>query len=150
MLIAKLVIFNFLALCGLIAATLAGFVIPAFQADLSYVSYAIVAMFVYGLFQIFRFALIDVDKETLIKYGHVTDINGYLTALGILGTAVGVLISLGGASVGSDASAVRDFATVVLGGTKVAFHSTIVGMVAWLWFNVNWRMVYTRIKLNVA
>ena len=147
-LLTKLIIFNFTAVCGVLAATWAGFVIPAFAADVSYVSYAIAGMLVYGLSQLFYFACKTIDGFSQIRFNHVTDINAYITALGILGTAAGVMIALSAAIVGDNAAAVQDFATVVLGGTKVSFHSTIVGMISWLWFNPCWRMVHTYLSIE--
>ena len=146
--IIKLVIFNFTALCALLAATWAGFVIPAFQADISYVSYGIVAMFLYGSAQIAYHAAGYVKDHQLTYFAHVNDICGYLVYLGLIGTAIGVLIALDSASVDVSASGLKEFTGQVLEGVKVAFHATIVGSIAWMWHHINTRMVYTNYKVQ--
>lgn len=147
-LLTKLSIFNFTAICTLIAVTWAGFVIPTFQADESYISYIIVGMFVYGLLQIYWFASGMVKDHVLDRFAHVSDIADYLVMLGLLGTAIGILIALGGVEFGSSVSDLKTVTNQLLAGTKIAFHSTIVGGFAWLWHHVNCRIVYTGLKTN--
>lgn len=146
--LTKLNIFNFTAFCGLIAATWAGLVLPTFAADVSYVSYAIVAFFVYGLLQIYYFAIGFVKDNVLERFNHVSDISDYLVMLGLLGTAIGILIALGGVAFGTDISGMKATTEQLLAGTKIAFHSTIVGGFAWLWHHINCRMVYTYLRIK--
>ena len=137
--------------CGFLTLLYNGLVIPTFAADVSYVSYFIVAMFLYGLFRV-SFAASRIGTELkeveLTKFSEVVDVTGYLVMLGLIGTAIGVLVSLHGAEVGSSAADIKTFTTTVLGGTKTAFHTTIVGGITWLWHKINCRMVYTELMLR--
>lgn len=140
--INKLIIFNFTAACGMIAAAYNGFLLDLFKDD--YVTYGIVLVFLYGLAQIFWFASGMVKDNVLLRFQHVNDLCAYLTGLGILGTAIGVVYALKGAN----ATDPKAFADTVLGGTKLAFHATIVGIVAYLWHHVNCRIVHTQLVIN--
>lgn len=146
--LTKLIIFNFTALCAVIAGTYAGFVLPFFLEDITYLTYAILAVFLYGLAQIFYFATGFVKDHRLIRFRHVSDVYSYLTGLGIVGTCVGIYFALQAAQIGGDASQIKDFTTTVLEGTKAAFGATIVATLAFIWHHVNCRIVHTQLTIE--
>lgn len=152
LLIYRLVIFNSIA-CGLLFWSYdKGLLLPAFQTDKSYMTYAIVAMFVYGMFALFRRAWktsqglnalkngqkINFNEiKNKAKFDHVVDIASYLVNLGLVGTVVGFLILFSGIDINNP-----DFSDA-LPGLQTAFYTTLVGIGAWFWYSINLRMVQT-------
>ncbi|WP_159585949.1 MotA/TolQ/ExbB proton channel family protein [Chelativorans xinjiangense] len=131
-----------------------GFITPIFAADVSRLSYAIVALFVTGLVSTFvRAAKVseainrhkadrraDAAKrrkaaKSADKNAHIGAIAGWLQVLGILGTVVGFSIAIGGLE--------GDETTVVLEGLRTAIGTTILGGFLSLWTSVNAQMLDT-------
>lgn len=77
-------------------------------------------------------------------------IPGTLTGLGILGTFLGLSLGLGSFS-GNDIYTISDNVGVLLGGMKVAFHTSVYGIFFSLVFNFLYRMVVSEAygKLSV-
>lgn len=148
--LTKLTIFNFMAFCALFAATWQGHVMHFFTEDVTYISYAIFALFLYGLAQIFWFASGMVKENVLLRFKHVADIATYLPGLGVIGTALGIYISMKAAEVGADATQVQDFVTTVLSGTKSAFGATIVAITLYVWHHINCRIVHTQLMISAS
>ncbi|HEU4984956.1 MAG TPA: MotA/TolQ/ExbB proton channel family protein [Nitrososphaera sp.] len=130
-----------------------GLVVPIFETDVSYLSYAIAALFLVGLASTFQRAAmvgaaIDEYKEygvtTLLerrarklseKYIHISDIAGWLQLLGMLGTVIGLAIALDGKAI--------DDAVAIQQGVKTAIGTTIIGGFLSLWTSINFRMLDT-------
>lgn len=151
-----------LATANTLAAALAfwaheqGLVLPIFVADVSYLSYAIVALFVAGLASTFwRAAKVGAALDAL-KYGpviyasawrqrkaakmhdknaHVADVANWLMVLGLLGTVIGFAVALEGHGA-NDTSA-------IVSGLRTAIGTTILGGFLSLLTQVNFRMLDT-------
>lgn len=79
------------------------------------------------------------------KMAHLDDIPNWLVTLGLLGTVIGIMISLTGISQDSllDADGVKSAITQLMAGMQVAFCTTIAGGVLGLWCDINRRILRT-------
>lgn len=128
-------------------------VMPIFNNDVSYLSYAIVALFATGLVSTFVRAAkvseaINAHKAGYAqawrlrkaakmedKNAHISALSGWLQILGILGTVIGFSVAIGGLE-GDDTS-------VVLEGLRTAIGTTILGGFLSLWISINAQMLDT-------
>lgn len=160
LLIYRLIVLNGVAGSLLYWAYENGLVVPAFTADKSYMSYAIVALFVYGLIALGMRAIktslklnavkvrsdsnafvayhaYNSEKKLWAKFAHLDDIAVYLVNLGLAGTIVGFLMLFANIDVNNP-----NFSDA-LPGLQTAFYTSIVGITTWFWYAINLRMVKT-------
>ena len=76
--------------------------------------------------------------DDVIHAGMLSQVAGAMTGLGILGTFIGLVIGLGGFSTGST-SEIANSIKPLMDGIKVAFHTSIYGMVFSLVFNYTYK-----------
>lgn len=154
LLIPRLLIFN---LCGLAATFYAaklGYVTQIFAGDISHISYAIVALFVFGLASTFSRAIQltrrpENAKAELVRQAHLFDIAEWLVLLGLAGNVIGFLIafhSIDAAQL-SEAAGMQRIGLQVLAGLGVAFYSTLAGTICALWTSINFRLLSTTTEL---
>ena len=89
-----------------------------------------------------RSAQCDIDDylneyyiDSVMKCGLISIVPGVMTGLGILGTFIGLSFGLQNFNTGS-ASAITDSIPQLMNGIKIAFHTSIYGMVFSLVFNL--------------
>lgn len=87
----------------------------------------------------------------LEKMAHLDDIPNWLTLLGLLGTVIGIMISLSGVDLNGLATpeGTKKAIAVLMDGMRVAFCTTIVGSVLAFWFDINRRILKTASVLLV-
>lgn len=73
--------------------------------------------------------------------GLIVQIPGILTGLGILGTFIGLITGISGIGFSSVEAAVESV-TVLLGGIKTAFYTSISGVILSILFNILYRMIW--------
>lgn len=148
LLLYRLAILNFTGLALAFWAHTQDLVLPIFVADVSMLSYAIVALFAVGVVSTgVRAAKVSAAVNDLKAHGyadaycqrkaakmesknaHIGDIAGWLMVLGLLGTVVGFTVALDG--VANDAS------TEIMSGLRVAIGTTLIGGFLSLWLDVN-------------
>ena len=153
-------IINLLFIAGLGWAWQRGFVADMFGNDRSYMTYAAAALFVMGTLSCFArarkvSAILNVMKKGMTpqvngvkfleKNAHLDDIADYIVVVGLLGTAIGVVMMLAQFNAENLSDPAKGIMTVLLAseGLGTAFRSTIVSVVAWLWFRPSLRMLKT-------
>jgi hypothetical protein len=127
-----------------------GLVVPIFAGDVSYLSFAIVALFTLTLISTFvRGAKIGAAKNALKdgyrmrakaakmadKNAHIADAAGWLQVLGLLGTVIGFLVAIEGIEADNTAS--------IISGLRTAIGTTILGGFLSLLTSVNYRVLDT-------
>lgn len=171
LLIYRLTIFNALMLALVGVLGLRGYVWPMFADDGSYITYGIVALFLGVLvstmvrarktsraLNIWKFErrftsdvpflMRNVRRRTdkmLEKTAHIRDAANWMVALGLIGTVVGFIVALSTVSPEAAASASGTQKTIagLVHGMGIALNTTLVGAVAALWTEVNYRMLRT-------
>jgi membrane associated rhomboid family serine protease len=154
-LIYRLIIFDACALAALIWGSMAGLVWPLFQQDTSFISVAIVAVFLLGKASLFgRCAKVSAAKNSqkageklrlkpdsfLAKSEHLSDMVEAVAILGLVGTLIGLAMVI------QSLDPAVDYATAIdhiKDGGSIAVNTSIVGAVAGLWLNVGRRMLNT-------
>ncbi|MAZ17869.1 MAG: hypothetical protein CL535_16260 [Ahrensia sp.] len=149
-LIYRLIIVTTAGAALLYAAHSLGYIAPLFKSDASYLSYAIAALFAFGLASTFTRAArvgralnlrytAPIDQRNVAKMdaknAHIADISGWLLQLGFLGTVIGLWIALAGLS--------ADNTDALIIGLKTAVGTTILGGFLSLWTDINRRMLDT-------
>lgn len=166
LLLYRLGLFNVLCLIGGGWAWQSGFVEDMFLKDDSYMTFAAAALFTVGVTSTFsrarvvswalnrlkggqRFPINGV--KLLEKAAHLDDIGNLIVTIGLIGTAIGVVMMLASFEAGSltDPAKVVETARMLGDGVGTAFRSTIVSAVLWCWHIVNVRMLKTATVLLI-
>jgi len=81
----------------------------------------------------------------MARLGVVRQIASTLVLLGLIGTVIGFIMSLGGIKpeVASDPSAVAEMISTLIQGMSVALYTTLVGAVLNIWLTVNFSILHT-------
>lgn len=153
LLLFRIALLNVAFLAGLVWAFHAGYVVPVFVGDVTYISYGIAALFAVGMSSVCWRAwrvggAIDMLKagtarayverraaKMFAKNEHVADIVNWLFLLGLLGTVVGLYMGIGAMS--------KDNTAGILEGMRVAIGTTIVGTILGFWLDITRRMLDT-------
>src|SRR5690606_5139514 len=131
-----------------------GLVVPIFISDVSYLSYAIVALFAAGLVSTFvRAGKVSAAINSYKAHGytgawrrrkaakmqsksaHISDRAGWLQSLGLLGTVIGFYVAMDGLQ--------GDDTATIMSGLRTAIGTTILGGFLSLWTAVNFRILDT-------
>lgn len=154
-LIYRLVITNTCGAAALAYAWQLGLIGTMYEADSSYICYAITALFAGGLFSVFQRAFKVTRALNAIKAGsrspinaakflakgdHIADIAQWLAVLGLTGTIVGFIQALNGINVNGDPEAII---AQLIAGMAVAFYTTLAGGVTGMWLELNNRILKT-------
>lgn len=167
LLIFRMTIFNALAAAGVVWAYQMGFVTDMFGNDDSYMTYVATALFIFGTISCFsraRKISAHLDKlkrgftpefngaKFIEKSAHLDDVGDIIVVVGLIGTAIGVVMMLSALAAGSlaDPAKVVETATTLGEGLGTAFRSTIVSSVLWCIHIANLRMLKTATVLAVA
>jgi uncharacterized membrane protein YuzA (DUF378 family) len=167
LLIYRLIIVNAIATVLLGVAYYKGWVAIVLEGDSTNLVYAMV-----GLFAVFMLSLATKAAKVsahlnrtkthpsgpkvnatkfLEKMAHLDDIPNWLVTLGLLGTVIGIMISI--SAIDKDAmltaDGVRASVAQLMNGMQVAFCTTIVGGVLALWCDINRRMLKTAAVLMI-
>lgn len=141
-LLPRLTVINTLAAALVFWAHQQGLVAPIFINDVSYLSYAAVALFAFGIASTFWRAgnLPTTTTERRVrllhdKNAHITDIAAWLQVLGLLGTVIGFAVALDGHA--------ADDPDAIITGLRTAIGTTVLGGFLSLWTAVNFRMLDT-------
>lgn len=83
---------------------------------------------------------------------HIREASNWLAYLGLIGTVVGFIMAFGVADVTSAASVegVRSLVPQLMRGMDVAMYTTLVGAIASLWTQVNYRMIKTATEYLIS
>ncbi len=97
------------------------------EADKSYLTSAIGVMFIYGMWAVWR------DKWRTVDW-----IGEEMMTVGLVGTAVGIIIALAGVDpdIAGSHAATRDTIISLISGLSTALYTTLVGAVGYLWFSL--------------
>lgn len=151
-LLPKMVISNFVGFALVAYLYLTGVLVPAFTSDESHMALIIAGTLLLGILANFWFAYkLTYNKARIhpevfrIKFEFVQDIGNYLVTLGLIGTAIGLLIAVRGIDWASLASA-EGISSLGAGMTTLTYN-TILGGAAWIWHSINTRAINTRIEL---
>jgi hypothetical protein len=156
----RLVIFNACAAAVLGWAAIQGYVQEIVAGDTSGITYAIIALFLIGMWSIGARTLrvtrhmngikrgeaVDVSAAKFLAKGeHIDDISGWLVTLGLLGTVVGFIMALTSMdqSALTTAGGVQQSIGQLVGGMKVAIFTTLSGGICGLWLDINRRILRT-------
>ena len=166
LLIYRWIIANLAVASALILPTMSGYTERLFTEDTSYISHAIVALFlaawIWNARETFRMAAwrngytkdipahrlratsMDRDKA-MSKIDWLNQVPGWLAALGLLGTIIGFKIALGAVDQGSlsNSQGVQTAIGTLMNGVTIAINTTIVGAVTGLWLEINNRILRT-------
>lgn len=160
LLVYRLIVVNAAASALLIWAWMQGYVTTVVVGDDSKITYAIIALFLVGMWSITarsyrvskalnalkRGELNSLSPVKFIAKGdHIDDISMWLVTLGLIGTVVGFIMAIGALDTGALATAqgVQESISKMMGGMKVAIYTTLVGSVLGLWLDVNRRILKT-------
>ena len=166
LLLYRMLLFNAVGFFGLYVAYDLGYIQDVIDADASYIVYAIAALFslVWGstvrqAIKVSRF-INDYKAENywhdyktgakrLWKIAHIDRAAGWMTTLGLIGTVVGFIMAFQNISIElvGDASGVQALATQLVSGMGTALVTTLVGAVAGLWTEVNYKMIVTAARV---
>lgn len=161
LLLYRLLIFNMLGAAGLYMAWGLGWLEQIWEADASRISSVITVLFLLvlssSLIQGWKVAkamnaekdgmllyVMDAEKR-LLKIAHIDRAAGWMTTLGLIGTVVGFIIafmSIDMELIGS-AEGVQQLAAQLVSGMGTALVTTLVGAIAGLWTEVNFKMIKT-------
>lgn len=156
MLMYRMIVFNLVCSAGVVFLYLNGWLLPAFLLDASYISYGIVVLLAYSIFanfvRAFKLSSIKAISSTdswYARFDHIEDVGAYLVTLGLIGTAIGILIAISGVDFTqiSTVAGVEAMSGTLISGMKTAIYTTIVGSFAWIWHNVMFRMNNTALRL---
>ena len=157
MLMYRMIMFNLICFAGVVFLYLNGWLLPAFLLDASYISYGIVALLGYSIlsnlirsYNLSKATDIEQFGPWYARFDHVEDVGAYLVTLGLIGTAIGILIAISGVDftqIGTVAG-VEAMSDTLISGMKTAIYTTIVGSFAWMWHNVMFRMNNTALRLR--
>lgn len=177
LLIYRLVVFNVLVLVGVGLLGASGLVAPLFLGDGSYITYAILALFVatlastsfravkvsraLNLWKTLRSGRIVSHRGLRIrrqtaklpeKIAHIKDAANWMVALGLIGTVVGFIAALSGVdpTAAMSAAGTQKLVSDLIHGMGIALNTTLVGAAASLWTEVNYRMLRTATANLVA
>ena len=162
LLIYRFCIFNVLCAVVLGWAYTQGYVLDMFSKDASYMTYVAVVLFAIGtasctarVLKISR--LLNRNKITnrqfnelypsapisgpklIEKHAHLDMLGDLILTVGLTGTAIGIVMMLNSFAGGINAES----ASQVVDAMGTAFRSTIVSAFAWMWHEVNVRMLKT-------
>lgn len=160
LLVYRMIIVNCSAVALLAWATVQGYVETVVFGDTSRITYAIIALFLIGMWSIVirswkvskafnavkRGEYNNISPVKFIAKGdHIDDISMWLVTLGLIGTVVGFIMAIGALDTGalSTAQGVQQSISQMMGGMKVAIYTTLVGSVLGLWLDVNRRILKT-------
>lgn len=167
LLIYRLACVNVAGMAMLVWAWSAGWVDRAIEADKSRLVFLIAALFVIGTISLFRRAMkvsrrmnavkaggvLDDDPDKIMeKAAHLDDVPELLVMVGLIGTLLGIIMSLDGVSKDDfgSISGVQEIAGRMLAGMGVAFYTSLTGMVFSAWATINRRMLRTATVSLVA
>lgn len=151
----RLLIVNVCGAAALFFAWQRGFVGMMYEADSSYICYAISALFAVGMVSVFQRASKVTRALNAIKAGsrepvnaikfmakgdHIADIAQWLAVLGLTGTIVGFIQALNGINVNGNPEAII---AQLIAGMAVAFYTTLAGGVTGMWLELNNRILKT-------
>lgn len=160
LLIWRLILLNAAGAVLLIWAGWLGFISILIAGDATKIIFIIATIFLLGLASIFSRAKKvndslnamargknpDVDPTKFLeKAAHIDDIPEYLTVLGLLGTMIGLAISIEGFSgmTNFDVESIKSLVIGLTSGLKTAFYTSIVGVVLAFWLLINRRILKT-------
>ncbi len=126
--LARFFLLNLIGVAGVIVAGLHGWITYLWESDLTYL--------VTTIFIVHAIGLVCAGLEA---WKHVDFITDTLVILGLIGTVAGIIIALSGvvpSSVG-DVSSIAPMVAKLIVGLKVAAHTTLVGMIGYLWLGTN-------------
>ncbi len=166
LLIYRLMIFNILCGAALVWAWQRGFVADMFLHDASYMTYIAMVLYAGGTLSLLWRAIKVSSALNRIKTGaslrinaakfieknaHLDDVADLIVVVGLIGTAIGVVIMLHSFNPESlsDPSKVVETATMLGNGIGTAFRSTIVSAMVWCVHIVNLRMLKTSTVLMI-
>lgn len=167
LLIYRMAIINLLFIAGLAWAWQRGVVADMYGNDDSYMTYAATALFGLGTVSCFAraakvSAILNLMKKGLRpevngakfteKSAHLDDVGDFIVIIGLVGTAIGVIMALHSFIAGSfaDPSKAVETATTLLNGVGTAFRSTVVSSIAYIWFRTNYRMLKTAQTMMIS
>ena len=160
LLVYRLIVVNACAAAMLFWAWAQGHIQTVVLGDESNISYAIIALFLVGMFSIvarsYRVAKAlntlkrggaeKINPEKFVAKGdHIDEIATWLVTLGLIGTVVGFIIALSAMSGGNltTAQGVQQMIGDMTAGMQVAIYTTLVGSVLGFWLEVNKRILKT-------
>ena len=116
--------------CGAVLVGLgmgAGFVLPVFADDATYLTHGITALFLAG-----------VAMAAAGRWNDVRRCGRFLVAFGLLGTVIGFRIALSGVSpeAAGDAGAIQPMVASLIAGMGTALSTTIAGLIGSLWLRL--------------
>ncbi|HUE45662.1 MAG TPA: MotA/TolQ/ExbB proton channel family protein [Aestuariivirgaceae bacterium] len=146
-----------------------GYLEPVFRTDLSYLTFAIAALFALGWLGTAKEVVIasrqlnvaksgpqparetDRDKD-LAKVEWLASVSEWLVGLGLVGTVIGFIIAL--SSVDQSAllqtSGAQSAVATLMAGMRTALNTTVLGASLALWHEVNQRMLRTALAVYWA
>ena len=166
LLLQRLLIFNVMGFYGVYLAHQMGWLVQVWGADISKLSSAIVVLFLLILGSTFvqgwkvansvnivrtrgaaywDNAFLVVCKKRLLKIAHIDRAAGWMATLGLIGTVVGFIIAFMGIDMNlvGDASGVQQLAAQLVSGMGTALVTTLIGAIAGLWTEINYKMIQT-------
>ncbi len=168
LLLYRMLLFNAVGFFGLYVAYDLGYIHDVIEADASYIVYAIAALFTMvwastciQAVKVSRYINqmklstwvdrpdLEVGAKRLWKIAHIDRAAGWMTTLGLIGTVVGFIMAFQNISIElvGDASGVQALATQLVSGMGTALVTTLVGAVAGLWTEVNYKMIVTAARV---
>lgn len=172
--LSNLLIYRFVLLNALLFALTAalwwnGYLGPVFQTDLSYVTFAIAALFALGWLGTAREIVIasrqlnlaksgllpareaDRDKD-LAKVEWLGSVSEWLVGLGLVGTVIGFIIALSSVDQSAllQASGAQSAVATLMSGMRTALNTTVLGASLAMWHEVNQRMLSTALAVYWA
>lgn len=87
--------------------------------------------------------------ERAIRTHYLDQISGIMTGLGILGTFIGLSIGLNSFDLSGSATDVENKIQPLMEGIKVAFHTSICGILYSIMFNLYYHMFYTDVEKSL-
>jgi len=163
LLLPRLFLFNAAGFVFLIWAWLQGWIQYLSDGDHTHIVWVCAGLFAVGLLSTFARALainrlahgqLDFyvsDKVILEKNAHLDDIAQWLVTLGLIGTVVGVSMSMGTIDISKmdSAASIQKAVSALFSHMHVAFNVTITGAVLALWTDVNRRILRTATVLSL-
>lgn len=159
----KLFIFNVLGALFMGVLYSQGYLQIFYKGDESGILYAITALFLYAMFGVFQRAFklsveINLSKELsnpyvlnhnaqkmLLKTEYLGSIRDWLTAMGIMGTVVGLAIM----TTGIDVTNIESSFPNIFKGLSTAFYATLGGIFYATWLDINLRAIVTANSLLI-
>lgn len=150
LLVSRLTIFNFLAMCGMIYMWQLGFIQDAIDNDPTYLVEGTFVIYLlslastyYRAFEVSRlwnkiknFNTVKLNPTSfLVKQGHLDDAPAIIASMGLLGTLIGVVYGIKGLTL-DDTKAIMD-------GIQTAGWTTMTSIVLFVLAMINKRMLFT-------